>query len=1821
MDWAALLSTQPPRRVHLPGYPFARREYWLTSPSDIENAAEVAATRAALQPSTGMGNSWLDANTLQKLRASQDGGMDRHLAGLLAATLGSLGLAEGDKPLAQIATSQSAPAYLERWVDASRRLLREADLMGTASRPLAEAWTEWEQAKGRWINDTCLSAQAVLVERCLRALPDVLWGKQRPVEVMFPDSSMELVEAVYRGNPVADAFNQALGQAVLDWVKRRLAQDPSARIRVLEVGAGTGATTAEVLTLLTPLQQHLEEYCFTDLSRAFLLRAEEQLKPANPALTTRIFDVSRPVAGQQIAAGSYDLVIAANVLHATPDIRQAVANAASTLRHGGGLILNELSANGWFTHLTFGLLEGWWLYQDEALRLPGCPAVSSATWKRLLLELGFGRVGFPAENGHDLGQQIIVAELWRGPQALSAAAIASTPARTVRAENGTQSRPAPADPVLRQQAIAYFKKLIGAALKLEAEEIDAAAPLESYGMDSLMIGKALAKLRESFTEIPSTLLFELQTVGDLADYFLAHRQSDIVARLGVKSPVMESAKPAASLSIGVSDPAISELPQPTAVPRPENQRETIAIIGLSGRFPGAPNVQAFWENLKAGKDCITEIPADRWSLDGFYHADMETAIDQGKSYCKWGGFLEGFADFDPLFFNISPRQALETDPQERLFLQTAWEALEDAGYTREALAQKYDSSVGVFAGIAHSEFNVLGPDQWRQGNWVYPRTSFGSVANRVSFLLNLRGPSMPVDTLCSSALTAIHEACESILRGECLVALAGAVNLCLHPSTYVSLCASRLLSKGGKCLSFGLGDDGYVPAEGAGVVILKRLSEAVRDGDHIHAIIRGTAINHGGRTNGFTIPNPNAQARVIRSALDKAGVDARAVSYVETHGAGTKLGDPIEVLGLTRAFRQDTADTGFCAIGSVKSNVGHLEAAAGMAGLTKVILQMQHGQLVPSLNSATLNPEIRFAETPFMVQQKLAPWERPALSHNGTTVVHTRLAGVSAFGAGGSNAHIILEEYEDKRPPGANPGGPCLIVLSARHPSRLKAAAIRLRQFLAENADAVLPDIAFTLQTGREAMEERVGFIAETTSDLAAQLTAFIDGKPGGYLQGQVKAGKTERFLDDADLGELVAKWIANGDSAKLLAVWVRGYAIDWHRLYAAPLPRRIGLPTYPFAKDRYWLGDTPQPGSGNAIPATPIIPSETASAWLCFREEWEPQPLPTAADLKSRLAEFAGKRVAIAASDPNEAESLINLLRRLEADSGLAQPLRLSRLELGAETKVAEPPEVVLFLGSRAVASPVTEPCEKDLSDVVKLSRQLMNACWGDPVAIYYLYESSSRAPRLDCEALSGFVRAAMKENEQHRWTVIGDYDREDRRAGLEMLLHEWLLGAPGNIEIRYQAGQRHVRKLAEIGAPATNGASFRKNGVYVLAGGLGYLGRELSLELARRCQATLVFLTRGGLDDSRQAHCRALEALGSKVICLSVDIADRARLAAVWPDITRQTGPIHGVFHLARHHEDQIIARKPWESFARVMRPKVQGLLHLDELTKTEPLDFFAVFSSQGAYGSRGSSDYSYATAFQNAFSEQRNRWMREGGRSGPTVSMCWGPWLEDHLFPESRGRLAQAGFGLIGMDTGFQMMANALAGGVSPLALVKVRDPKQIRDLLGLSAYSANPAPVAEADGGDGFERLLADWERRRAQGEDVAPAVAERITPEELNRLPDALVQRVYPLLFGGNGNGKPAANPGAVAEVKPETGEPREEAAKIIRAALAEILHLTEIDDERSFMDYGLDSIAGMQLAVRLERRLKREVQPQSLVGFPTVAALSNYLMSEASSGT
>ncbi|MHA7165567.1 type I polyketide synthase, partial [Burkholderia pseudomallei] len=513
-------------------------------------------------------------------------------------------------------------------------------------------------------------------------------------------------------------------------------------------------------------------------------------------------------------------------------------------------------------------------------------------------------------------------------------------------------------------------------------------------------------------------------------------------------------------------------------------REPIAIVGMSGRYPGARDLDAYWENLAAGRSAIGEIPASRWDVARHFDAHPATP---GKVYSKWIGLLDDVDCFDPAFFRISPAEAQEMDPQHRLFLQEGYRAFENAGYSADTLDGR---NCGVYLGIMNQEYRQLGAGG--AVTMLEKSNSFAIGAARLAYHLNLKGPAIPVDTACSSALVAIHLACQALRAGEIDMALAGGVTLYLSPDAYIEMCSSGMLSPDGRCKVFDDSADGFVPGEGVGAVVLKRLGDAQRDGDPIIATIIGSGINQDGKTNGITAPNMASQFELVSGVHGRYGIDPATIRYVEAHGTGTKLGDPIELTALGDAFRVRTAQTGFCALGSVKSNIGHTSAAAGVAGLHKVLLCMRHRTLVPTLHFAVPNRHFDFAASPFYVNTERAPWAPLAAS--------PRRAAVSSFGFSGTNAHLVVEEYVHPAAAAPEAGGPFLFPLSARTREQLAAYAAQLRDHVrrAAHEDAGLADLAYTLQVARKPMAERVGLIARTKHELAALLDAFVDGRDGG---------------------------------------------------------------------------------------------------------------------------------------------------------------------------------------------------------------------------------------------------------------------------------------------------------------------------------------------------------------------------------------------------------------------------------------------------------------------------------------------------------------------------------------------------------------------------------------------------------------------------------------------------------------------------------------------------------------------------------------------------
>ncbi|MFH8786798.1 beta-ketoacyl synthase N-terminal-like domain-containing protein [Streptomyces roseoverticillatus] len=612
--------------------------------------------------------------------------------------------------------------------------------------------------------------------------------------------------------------------------------------------------------------------------------------------------------------------------------------------------------------------------------------------------------------------------------------------------------------------------------------------LRHHGLDSLALSEAVVRLgEETGLEIDPGTMFRAFTVAAMAQ----------VVRGEHRAPATSPAATAPASGAGAP----------------------IAVIGMAGRFPGAPSVPGLWDLLGRDEDAVRDIPADRW--DTAAHPGMV-----GKA-----ALLDDIRRFDHEFFSISPREAALMDPQQRLLLEVAWATAEDAGVDPSSLA---GTRTGVYAGVCHSDYAAVlaehaGDDEPHLSVAVSPSL----VANRVSYALGLRGPSVAVDTLCSSSLVAVAQAVAALRAGECDQAIAGGVNVLCDPARHNAYQRTGVLSPRGRCHTFDDDADGYVRGEGVGALLLKPLDRALADGDRVHAVIRGAAVNHGGRARSFTAPNPDAQADLLVAAYDEAGVDPATVGYIEAHGTGTRLGDPIEISGMVTAFERLYDRWGHprpaephCGVGSVKTSIGHLEAAAGIAGMIKVILAMRHRTLPAGRNVRRPNRMIRTEGTPLRLQLERTAWEAPAGGG-------PRRAGVSSFGMGGTNAHVVLEEAPEAPVPPALTG-PVTVPVSARTPQALRRAVAALLDAVRSPEAPSLASIARTMRTGRAALPCRVAVEAADLGELAAKLAAVLENPPAGTPLPDTGAQGT------------------------------------------TPDAPPVSLPTYPFSRDRHWAAPIP---------------------------------------------------------------------------------------------------------------------------------------------------------------------------------------------------------------------------------------------------------------------------------------------------------------------------------------------------------------------------------------------------------------------------------------------------------------------------------------------------------------------------------------------------------------------------------------------------------------------------------------------------------------------
>ncbi|GAA3897261.1 hypothetical protein GCM10022244_04390 [Streptomyces gulbargensis] len=1236
------------------------------------------------------------------------------------------------------------------------------------------------------------------------------------------------------------------------------------------------------------------------------------------------------------------------------------------------------------------------------------------------------------------------------------------PERSAPGAAGAPRGPAPAD---GGWATEYLRRVFAETAGVPVEDVLADVPLEDFGLSSFLITRLNSRLEEDLGERSRTLFFQYATLADVAEVLAARHPAPPPAGVPARTePGAPSEAPVTGSARADTVPPPVRTPAPTPAGRARDGAEPLAVVGIAGRFPGAGSLAEFWDLLRTGTCAVGPVPQDR--------------LRPGwPAHLMHGGYLADVDRFDPLLLGITPRHAELMDPQERLCLEVVWEALDDAGYPASRLRASHDSRVGVYVGSMYNEYPYFGVEQSLLGPAADSGSTVAGIANRVSYAFDLHGPSMTVDTMCSASLVALHLAARALRAGECEAAVVAATNLSLHPNKFRQI--DRLGGASGDhlCRSFGRGGDGMVPAEAVCALLLKPLSAAEAAGDRVHALVSGTAVLNAGRTNGWIVPSPTAQADVVRQALRDAGLDPSDIGYLEAHGAGTALGDPIEADGLHRVFAGDGRGHATLPIGSVKSNIGHAEASAGLAGMAKVILQFAHRALVPSLHADELNPDIDWDRSPLRVQRSLQPWDTPGAA--------PRRAGISSFGAGGTLAHVVLEEPPahlapdapaEPTPPVATP-----ILLSAYDEERLREVVTRLLAHLRDHPAPDLADLAFTLAEGRHHLRERAALVVRGVGELADRLRRHLDGDPTAAVH---------RGRAPSDRARAAA--VADGDPEELARQWVTGRPVR----IAPPAgrrPRVVPLPAYPFARMRCWLPEPSHPPV-TPPPTAPLPAEPDAAALPLYRKTWHPAgpvtppatgPGPlvcvygpgSAALARAVVARAGAERVFLIREDAGASEAHATLAgtsgaeladRALAAHPDLAAVLDLA--DVDRTTDDPGPWQERLALLQRFAA---TGPARRAAGRTRPL--HVLHATRGRHT------EGAEPGPRPRAGArLAGFVRFLGAES-GHLTGITVDLDPDGPVPAAEA--GELLSALPGNPygEAVHRAGQLRLPRLTPLTGAHTPAPRLDHYGTYLLTGATRGIGARVARHLVDRGARHLALLgarslppadrwDAPGLDAAARAAVetvRALEKAGARVHVHRGSLLDSAGLGAFLDRVREESGPVRGAVHCAAVTPPVgAFATRERDDIRRVFEPKAEALEVLYELCLPDRPDFLLAFSSLSAVVppvAGGVLEYAAANSFVDDFT----------ARHAPDT-----PWLHSVAWPMWRDSGARTGAGNPGARFGLDAagddealraldhVVSALPGGpVVALRPLHAADPTELLRLPGTAPEdSGSPAPAA-------------------------------------------------------------------------------------------------------------------------------------------------------------
>lgn len=961
--------------------------------------------------------------------------------------------------------------------------------------------------------------------------------------------------------------------------------------------------------------------------------------------------------------------------------------------------------------------------------------------------------------------------------------------------------------------------------------------------------------------------------------------------------------------------------------------EPIAIIGMSCRFPKAANIDEFLSLLERGESGMTDIPLERWDNDKYYDSD-EDAL--GRLYIKQLGLIDNVKNFDTDFFNISPREAKLMAPQLRVFMETSYHAIENANLSLDSIR---DSDTGVFVGCGTNEYPQVLAKQGVSLEELNIYFATGNVLNalagRVAYAFDFHGPIQVIDTACSSSMTAIHNACLSLQSGDCTMALAGGVNILLLPESNITLSKAKMLSPESRCKTFSDDADGYARSEGSGVLVLKRLSTAIKDKDNILAVIKGSAINSDGKSGGFTVPNGIAQEEVIRSALAKAKLSPSDIDYIEAHGTGTPLADPIEVNSITKIFSEHHNAVKPLYISSVKTNIGHCESASGVAGVIKAVLSLQTKKLYKHLNFRKLNPSIELKNT--IIPLNTIDWHK---EHD------LRNAGVSSFGFSGANAHMILQQAPDKTRKKRTLPPESLLVLSAKRKDVLELLLSSYQNYLSNTQD-VFADICYTAATCRSHFLFRVAISASTAKQAAALI------RNNEYQIYQIKKEK------DPIQGQLTLE--------QLQAAYQSGLIINWSEFYKSLAHEfeKVNLPLYKFAREEHWWDEDK------------LKDDRVPRDW-CFQLQWQQQ-----ACNKDNQKIQGNPWLLIGARELASGFIAHGLNIVLEEDN---YPLDKLDGIIFAEGLESTPTDIDATIDFQKNTIKKLLHLVKELGHkAINLQLIVLTTNGIAELAVGQLNISNS--------PLVGFCKTLVLELPQFHTTLI-DLDKTDEGTYAAQVIAEihYNHGQYYEHVIAYRDNKRWVSRLKRTPL-IDKRLSLIGEGRYLITGGCGGLGLVTAQALLSAGARELILTSRTIDKPGLKTAIKKIKASypGRTIRTISVDVTDKDKLRSLLLDINAD-GLLKGIIHAAGAAIKAPLIEHNEEDVDYLFSAKVKGGWYLHELSQNCELDFFVVYSSiSSVFGSNKESVYGATNSFLDALITERQRL----GLVGTAIQ--WGPWGE--------------------------------------------------------------------------------------------------------------------------------------------------------------------------------------------------------------------------------